>query len=61
MVKIRFGTGELGKDEIGTDGLVYLRFVKLSYASYWCLLHTKPFLRENRILSEENTTKIFKT
>ena len=30
---MRFGTDELGKYEIGTDGLVYLRLVKPSCAS----------------------------
>ena len=31
--KDEIGTDELGKDEIGTDGLVYLRLVKPSFAS----------------------------
>jgi hypothetical protein len=33
MVKMRFGTDELGTGEIGTDGLVNLRLVKPSCAS----------------------------
>ena len=33
MVKMRFGTDELGIDELGTDGLVNLRLVKPSCAS----------------------------
>ena len=30
---MRFGTDELGKDEIGTEGLVYLRLVKPGFES----------------------------
>ena len=33
MVKMRFGTDELGTDETGTEGLVNLRLVKPSCAS----------------------------
>ena len=33
MVKMRFGTDELGIDELGIDGLVNLRLVKPSCAS----------------------------